>query len=149
LPANVGEATIRPISALPGDDLQAATWEFIQTLAPDHVTQPIVSRICRTIRNCLDDIPEDNDAQEIGAKDPSSSRVFDSKRRSAASPPRELPFIRPIERLASWHGFSVEVIVSTVAPPSAHTVWRACGTLADRCRLVQKRLEILYPELVQ
>jgi hypothetical protein len=69
--------------------------------------------------------------------------------RSPDSPPRELPFVRPVERLAAWHGFSVEIIVSSVAPPSAATVWQACGTLADRCRLVQKRLEILYPELVQ
>jgi hypothetical protein len=46
LPANVGEAMIRPISALPGDDdLKAATWEFVQTIAPEcGPTQPLVSR---------------------------------------------------------------------------------------------------------
>jgi hypothetical protein len=150
LPATVGEATIRPISALPGDELQAATWEFVQTIAPEcGPTQPLVARICRTIRNCIDGLSEEADIQENGARSSGHHARVSNSRRSPSSPSRELPFVRPVERLAAWHGFSVEIIVSSVAPPSAYTVWRACGTLADRCRQVQERLESMYPELVQ
>jgi hypothetical protein len=148
VPNSVGEATIRPISALPGNDLQAATWEFVSAVAPEHVTQPMVSRICRMVRNCLDGVSEDG-TQENPAAPGAPARVFHSKRRSPQSPSRELPFVRPIERLANWSGFSVEIIVSTVSPPSAATVYRACGTLAERCHLVQQRLASIYPELVQ
>jgi hypothetical protein len=136
VPPSVGEATLRPIASLPGNDLQAATWEFVSCIAPAcGATQPLVARICRVIRNSLD--------LEGGER----RAAYNSRRRE--SPQRELPFLRPVERLAAWHGFSVEIIVSTVAPPSAHTVWQACATLADRCRQVQQRLESLYPELVQ
>jgi hypothetical protein len=135
VPPSVGEATIRPLSALPDDDLRSATWEFVSCIAPQcGPTQPLVARICRLVRNSLD--------LEGGG----CSRVVNSRRRE--SPERETLFLRPVERLAAWHGFQVEMIVSSVAPPSAHTVWQACGVLADRCRLVQQRLESLYPELV-
>jgi hypothetical protein len=65
------------------------------------------------------------------------------------APTRETPFIRPIERLAAWNGFQVEVIVSSVQPASIGTVWKACDVLATRCRQVQERLETLHPELLQ
>ena len=136
VPPSVGEATIRPLSALPDDDLRSATWEFISCIAPQcGATQPLVARICRVIRNSLD-------IEREGRPGVFNSRHHDS-------PQRETPFLRPVERLAAWSGFSVEVVISAVAPPSAQTVWRACNILAERCHLVQKRLESLYPELVQ
>lgn len=57
LAPNTPEAVVRPISALPDDsDLKAAVWEFVEAIAPEcGPTQPLVSRICRTIKNVLDD----------------------------------------------------------------------------------------------
>jgi hypothetical protein len=134
----VGEGTIRPISALPGGDLQAATWQFVSCIAPQcGPTQPLVARICRVIRNSLE-TPE-----------PGGHPGGYNPKRRRESLERETPFIRPVERLAAFSSFSVEVIVSNVAPPSAATVWQACNILEERCHMVQQRLEILYPELVQ
>jgi len=151
LPPGTTEAVIRPLSGLPGRDLRAACWELAASLAPERgPTEPLVSRLVRVIRNTIDGVPEDSDTRENFSREGGHIKAFNpGRRRSSESPSRETPFIRPIERLAAWHGFSVEIIVSSVAPPSAATVWKACGTLADRCRLVQKRLESLYPELVQ
>ena len=147
LPPGTTERVVRPISALPGTDLQAACWQLAESLAPARgVTQPLVSRLVRVVRNAIDGTPEEDDkAVPSGG----GHATFHSKRRSPVSPERETPFLRPITRLATWRGFQVEVIVSTVAPPSAAVVWKACGTLAERCQQVQRRLEALYPELVQ
>jgi len=51
--------------------------------------------------------------------------------------------------LAAWHGFNVEVVVSGVQSSSALILYRACNTLANRCRLVQERLAASYPDLIQ
>jgi hypothetical protein len=94
------------------------------------------------VRNCLDGLDEDPDYSAT------TSRSAPHKARSISSPEREKPFVRPVERLAAWNGFSVEVIVSGVSPPSAATLYKACGVLASRCNLVRARLEAAYPQLV-
>jgi hypothetical protein len=64
----VGEATIRSLAALPDEDLQAATWEFISVVAPEcGPTQPLVSRICRTIKNALENTSKN--ASDCNVKD--------------------------------------------------------------------------------
>jgi hypothetical protein len=140
LPPGTTERTLRPISSLPTLDLQAACWQLAESFAPARggVTEPLVSRLCHIVRDCLDGVDDDDAAVHVGNPDP--------KRRRQSS--ERVPFLQPVERLA-WSGFSVEVIVSAIAPPSAKTVHRACGTLADRCHLVMRRLEALYPQLVQ
>jgi hypothetical protein len=142
LPANTTATVLRPIASLPGEQLQVACWEFAQSLAPARgVTQPLIARLVRVVRNALENTePEDDDTRGRGYHK-------GGPKRSRESPERETPFVRPIERLAAWQGFNVEVIVSTVSPPSALTVYKACETLADRCRLVQERLLSCYPEL--
>ena len=100
----------------------------------------------RLVRNALDGIDED----QTPTAAPSRSGFVHpgpQKPRSISSPEREMPFVRPVERLAAWSGFSVEVILSNVSPPSAATVYKACGVLASRCNLVRDRLEATYPEL--
>jgi hypothetical protein len=143
LPPRTTEASIRPISSLPTLDLQSACWKLAESFAPARggaVTEPLVSRLCHIVRDCLDGVDTDDHAPLGGNPDP---------KRRRESPERETPFIRPVERLAAWSGFSVEIVISSVTPPSAATVYRACGKLADRCHLVQRRLEALYPQLVQ
>jgi hypothetical protein len=151
LPESTTESMIRPISALPGDELKVACWQFAQSLAPEcGVTQPLVSRLCRVVRNVLEGAPqEDFGEQERAGEETSPSRngARLNFRRQVTSPERETPFIRPVERLASWSGFSVEVIVSSVKAPSALILFRACSVLTDRLKQVQERLAANYPEL--
>ena len=144
-PAGTNEATVRPLCALPDDDdLRAATWEFVQVMAPERPSQPIVSRICRVIKNALDGIDEDDSEEVTESK---RAGFTCGPRHDPLSPAREFPFVRPIERLAAWKGFSVEIIVSSVKPPSAATVYHACDVLANRCREVKERLAANFPEL--
>jgi hypothetical protein len=62
LAPNTPEAVVRPIAALPdNDDLKAAVWEFCSVIAPEcGQTSPLVERVCRTIKNALDGIAEDD-----------------------------------------------------------------------------------------
>jgi hypothetical protein len=143
LAPNTTATLMKPIASLPGEELQVACWQFAQSLAPARgVTEPLVSRLVRVIRNAL----ENADQQNGDFK--SSGYHKSNRKRSKASPERETPFIRPVERLAAWHGFNVEVVVSGVMPSSALILYRACNTLANRCRLVQERLAASYPELI-
>src|SRR4029077_14507173 len=110
----------------------------------------LVSRLCRVVRNVLDDAPqgdfgEPNQADEETPSLRNGARL--NFRRQVTSPERETPFIRPVERLAAWSGFSVEVIVSSVKAPSALILFRACSVLTDRLKQVQERLAANYPEL--
>jgi len=143
LPPGTSEAVVRPLSGLPGEDLQAACWNLVVSVAPERgPSQPLVSHLCRTIRDILDG---DDPAEDA----PSSTGTHRNYRRRGEAPARETPFIRPIERLAAWNGFQVEVIVSSIQPASVGTVWHSCHVLSLRCRQVQERLETLHPELIQ
>ena len=113
------------------------------SVAPERgPSQPLVSHLCRTIRDILDGDEPVEDA-------PPTAGTHRNARRRENAPERETPFIRPIERLAAWNGFQVEVVVSSVGVASVGTVWKACDVLAGRCRQVQERLETLHPELIQ
>jgi hypothetical protein len=145
LPSTTTAAVLRPICGLPGEELKAACWQLAESLAPEcGPTQPLVSRLCRVVRNCLEDVDQEEDEHEQSYFRGSYPGM---RKRSITSPQREQPFARPVERLAAWSGFSVEIIVSNVKPPSAATLYHACGVLASRCRLVQERLSASYPEL--
>src|SRR5215472_8257059 len=146
LPPNTTATLMKPIASLPGEELQVACWQFAQSLAPARgVTEPLMSRLVRVVRNALDGVDEETDDSKPNVYPDGYHKG--RRKRWLTSPERERPFIRPIERLAAWEGFNVEVIVSTVSPPSALTVYKACETLTDRCRLVQERLLSCYPEL--
>ena len=148
LPPNTSATLMRPITTLPGDELQVACWQFAQSLAPARgVTEPLISRLSRIIRNALDDPdPSEDDTQGNGGY---HIRCGRKRARSRTSPEREIPFIRPIERLAAWRGFNVEIVISNVSPSSVETVYRACGAVVDRCREIQERLRTSFPELSQ
>lgn len=92
LSPNTSEAVIRPLSVLPGSELQAACWSLVKSLAPENAPrQPLVSKVCRMIRNLVDG---DSSGRRSG------------RQRSTAPLERETPFVRPITRLANWSGFS-------------------------------------------
>ena len=139
LPPDTDEATIRPLCGLPDeDDLKAATWEFIQTLAPEHATGTIVARVCRVVRNALEGADESPDSQP-SQDSQSFVRSGPRKARSVQSPQREKPCTGAVTRLANWSGFSVEIIVSNVNQmPSASNLYRVCGTMIERCQLVRE-----------
>jgi hypothetical protein len=109
------------------------------------VTEPLVSRLTRIVKNALE---TGNQESDDGDAHPNGYHKR-GRKRSKTSPEREVPFVRPVERLAAWPGFNVEVVVSGVMPSSALILYRACDTLANRCRLVQERLAASYPELIQ
>jgi hypothetical protein len=146
LPKGTTEAVIRPISSLPGEELQAACWQLVESIAPEcGPTQPLVSRICRTIKNALDGVEE-------GGEQSGARALFHycaaRKARLIESPPRELPFTGAVRRLANWSGFSVELVVAGVNKvPNVENLYQACSTMRERCRLVQERLLVDYPEL--
>ena len=134
LPPNTTEAVIRPVSALPTPELKAACWSLARSLAPAcGPTQPLVSKVCRMIRNLVDG---------------DSSRIGSGRHRSSAPLERETPFVRPILRLATWSGFSAEVIISHIAEPSnAKNLYSACSVMIGRLNQVQQRLVTHFPEV--
>jgi hypothetical protein len=134
LPPCTTEAVIRPVSALPTPELKAACWSLARSLAPAcGPTQPLVSKVCRMIRNLVDG---------------DSSRIGSGRRRSSAPLERETPFVRPITRLANWSGFSAEVIISHIAESSnARNLYSACSVMIARLSQVQERLVSRFPEV--
>jgi hypothetical protein len=136
LAPNTSEAVIRPLSALPGQALQAACWSLVKSLAPESgPRQPLVSKVARMVRNLVDG---DGD---------SAPRRF-GRHRSTAPLERETPFCKPIVRLASWSGFNAEVVTSHIAESAnARTLFSACTEMILRCRQIQKRLTTRFPDM--
>jgi len=134
LSPNTSEAVIRPLSALPGQELQAACWSLVKSLAPEsEPRQPLVSKVCRIIRNRVDG---------------DSPRTGPGRRRSRAPLEREVPFVRPLLRLATWSGFNPEVVTSHIAErANAETLFSACTEMILRCRQIQERLAHRFPDV--
>jgi hypothetical protein len=137
------EAVIRPISVLPTLELRAACWSLAKSVAPARgPSQPLVSKLCRMVRNCL----EDTGAENGHDGDPPLRR--DGRHRSLAPLERETPFVRPITRLENWSGFSAEMIISHIAEASnAKSLYSACSVMIGRLSQVQERLINRFPEV--
>jgi hypothetical protein len=136
LPSNTTEATIRPLTTLPTEELQSVTWELVRSLAPERATQPLVSKLCRMVRNLVD-----------GEGD-SALKAPGRHHRSTARLERETPFVRPVLRLAAWSGFNPEVVTSHIAESAnARTLFSACTEMITRCRQVQQRLRTRFPDM--
>ena len=115
-------------------------------------TQPLVSRLCRLVRNCLDDTQSEETLQALDQQESTrgSKRAgaYYGRRRMVSSPQREIPFVRPLLRLTSWQGFNAEVVLSSVnASTNACVLYRACGIMMDRCSELQARLATAFPEV--
>src|SRR5436309_3357243 len=55
LAPTITEATIRPLTALPSPELQAATWKLVEAASPKcGPTQPVASKIARVIKNAIE-----------------------------------------------------------------------------------------------
>jgi hypothetical protein len=134
LGSSTSEAVIRPISALPGVELQAVCWNLVKSLAPEsQPRQPLVSKVARMIRNLVDG---------------DSPRTGPGRRRSRAPLEREVPFVQPLLRLTNWHGFNPEVVTSHIAQRSnAETLFSACTEMILRCRQIQERLVSRFPDV--
>jgi hypothetical protein len=141
LPPDTKEGVVRPLCGLPDARLQAVAWQFIQSIAPERQSQPLVSRICRVIKNALDGIDENEEESSLGGH---------HKRASTCLPERERAFVAPILRLSSWQGFSIELVVSHASHlETARSLYLACGVMIGRCVQVQQRLASNFPALIQ
>jgi hypothetical protein len=153
IPPTTAEATIRPLSALPGAQLQSACWALATALAPERgPTQPLVSKVSRLIRNCLEDADQtdETDDTDDNSQEPITHRSGYHLRRSRSPLPRETPFVRPVQRLAAWHGFSAEVVISHIVEPSnAGNLYRACSTMIERCTALQSALADRFPQCAE
>jgi hypothetical protein len=144
LPGDTTEAVIRPLSALPGEELKAACWQLAESFSPQRSpTVRLVGRLCAVVREALEHPPLDD--EEDPDDDP-------TKREGSFRGPRpegfEIPFNRPVAKLAGWSGFSPAIIVSGVDTlESATNLFRSCGILARRLHEVQTALLVNYPEL--
>lgn len=141
LPANVTEAVIRPIASLPGDnDLRSACWRLAESFVPERgPTTRLVAKLCSVVRECLDNPDQENSDQD-------SEHACQGFHRGPRPPGQEIPFSRPVARLAAWSGFSPSTIITGVNNlQGAASLYRSCGILADRCRLVQEGLAAAFP----
>lgn len=148
LPPDTNPTSLRAISALPGDELKTACWQLAERLSPARVpSQPLVSKLCRLVRHCLEDTDPSAQADENGGYDePRHSAGY--HRPALESPERETPFVRPVLRLATWSGFSAELVVSHIAESSnARTLFSACGAMIGRCQQIQERLKSRFPDM--
>jgi hypothetical protein len=90
LPPATTATVLRPISGLPGDELQVACWQLAESLAPERgPTQPLVSRLCRVVRNCLDGVEEVAEIEEESSGRTGCYRPANHKARSIESPARD------------------------------------------------------------
>jgi hypothetical protein len=134
LPPGLTEATIRPLASLPGPELQKAGWDLIQAASPKcGPTQPVVAKVCRTIKNALES---------------EGSGGTGHKPRKREHPSRELAFIMPVRRLSSYQGFDASLVLSHIENlSSAQGIFTACRVMADRCLSCCAILAKRYPEL--
>ena len=144
LPLDTTEAVIRPVSALPTPELKAACWSLAKAVAPARgPTQPLVSKLCRMVRNCLEDTDQNDQPEEPSFRYRGSHHC-----RKKAPLERETPFCRPVLRLATWQGFSPEVVVAHIEKlENATTLFSACNAMITRLRQVQERLITRFPDV--
>jgi hypothetical protein len=125
IPENVPEVTLRPISQLPGGDLQSQAWRLAMSVAPGGKapTHTVTAKVSRMIREAT----EGTNKHTI--------------------PARELMFTRPISRLAKIDNFDVNVVLLHVkTSEQAENISHACGVVADRCRAIQAKLSERFPD---
>lgn len=126
LPENVPELTLRPISQLPGGDLQSQARRLSAMVAPEGKapSHTVTAKVSRMIRE--------------------ATQGEDRKR---ALPARELMFTRPISRLAKVETFDVNVCLLHVkSPEQADRIAHACSIVADRCAQIQAKLDERFPD---
>jgi hypothetical protein len=125
IPENVPELTLRPISQLPGGDLQTQAWRLSAKVAPEGKapTHTVTAKVSRMIR----EVTEGTNKRTI--------------------PARELMFTRPISQLAKIDSFDVNVCLLHVkTSEQAKNISHACGVVADRCRAIQAKLGERFPD---
>jgi hypothetical protein len=124
VPETTPEVTLRPISQLPGGDLQTQAWRLATRVAPEGKapSHTVTAKVARMIREATEGT---------------------SKR---AIPARELMFTRPISRLAKIDNFDVNICLLHVkTSEQARNISYACGVVAERCIAIQEKLGERFP----
>jgi hypothetical protein len=135
IPEGTPEAVVRPVSALPSPELQVAGWKVIEAASGERgPTQPVASKVCRTIRNAIEPERGENGNGH--------------KPRQREHSQRETPFLRPVARLSAYQGFDAALITSHIETlPKAWNVFLTCEEMVKRCRGVQGALAKRFPQL--
>jgi hypothetical protein len=69
------------------------------------------------------------------------------KMRSEPPPAREVMFLRPVTRLATFPQFCPQLVVASISEPvNALSAYRICDTLVERLRALQQCLEQSFPD---
>jgi hypothetical protein len=128
LPANTSEAAVRPVSTLPSPKLQLETWKLIKAASGKRgPTQPIASKICRVIKNAIE-LEQGNGNGSGNGHKPRQREHTD----------RETPFLRPVQRLATYKSFDAGLVTRTwrnYRMPGMFTrLARKWSAVADRCK---------------
>jgi hypothetical protein len=148
LPPGIGEATLRPLSGLPDDDdLKVATWEFVQTIAPEcGPTVRLVAKLCHVVRECLENPCEEDEQFESRSTGRAGFHTGPREKKPAAEP--DTPFIRPLLRMSSYQNFSADLVASHVDRlEGAKSLYHAAGVMCERCGLLRERLVVAFPEV--
>ena len=132
LPPNMSEATIRPLASLPVA-LQPETWKLIEAASSKAGPSSTVSqKVVRQIKNAIE----------------SPGAATGHKTRGRKHSSRELAFIAPVRRLASYSGFDADLAISHVDKfSSALSAFTAFRIMADRRLMCCDRLSKRFPEL--
>jgi hypothetical protein len=119
----IPEGVLRPLVALPTEELQAQGWRLAAKISPAGRPTPTITRkVARMVR------------ESIGAL------------KTAPSPKRELMFVRPIHRLAQLKTFRSDLACSHVTKAAqARGIDQACETVINQCREVQAHLRRRFP----
>jgi hypothetical protein len=130
VPENVSELALRPISRLPGPELQAQTWRVASLVAPQgkipsHTT---TAKIARMIGEAVEGVQPDR------------------KEHRRPLPQRLQMFTAPIQRLAKVDSFDVNVCLLHVkTPEQARAIALACSVVASRCARIEAQLSKKFP----
>jgi hypothetical protein len=118
VPENIPEVVLRPLTTLPGPELQGETWRLAAKLSPDgKPTRTVAAKVCRLVRTALD---------------PNARQPKD----------RETMFVRPIQRLAKVSTFNPSLATMHVTNAAQATrIIYACQVIRDRCLAITTELE--------
>jgi hypothetical protein len=136
--AQIPESCLRPVSKLPDPDLQTAVWRLVEAVSPAQgPTSTLAAKVVRTIKNA------------IAAASPDGKGPWQSTHKRE-HPPAELPFLRPLSKIAGWQDFDTYLVVSHIETKErAQRVAQACKIMIGRCSALRTALGERFPEALR
>lgn len=121
VPETVPEVVLRPLTTLPDPALQAQTWRLAASASPEgKPSRTIAARVTRIVKDAINGV----------------------KHRKV---PRDVMFVRPIQRLAKVNSFRADLAVSHVdSAAQATRIIAACRVVSERCHKIEEQLEAKF-----